>query len=218
MARKTTQHSEGILPAKVAQRLACLPPPQDGKRLRVLDAYGGDGDIWRAVRAARGIDDIQVTSIDKTPRQRGQLAIDNLRYLRSADLRRFDVIDLDAWGVPAAQLRTVAESGFMGVIPWTCIVVGMGPAPNDVLRAAGVPRSWTRVAQHLYSTAAPLADLWLNYLHSLGYRSTLVASLNLAGGQRVYGVTGDLSRWSRQRQDIAEEQAVAILSAHRQSP
>lgn len=68
---------------------------------------------------------------------------DNLKILPSLALGEFDLIDLDAYGVPYKQLRIVAEKAPNVPVAVTCIMQSMSPVPREMLVACGIPEQWT---------------------------------------------------------------------------
>jgi len=105
----TKKTNNSFLGNKVRLRLNYLP-----KNPSVLDCYGGARLIWRAVEELSGCS-VRYIGIDKIDYGVGfYLDGDNLGYLRGMDLSRFNVIDLDAYGVPYEQLKAVFERGYKG--------------------------------------------------------------------------------------------------------
>ena len=199
--RKMQHQSLAALRTKVAQRLAALPP---GDPVRVLDAYGGDGDIWRHV--ARLTDTpVEVTSIDQTARRRTQLAVDNRRYLASADLSRFDVIDLDAWGFPAEQLAIVADQQYPGTIHYTACSMSISLTSHAIIAAAGIPLDWLKTVTYLIHRRASQVDQWLEFCSRLGFPDHVVAETADGGARYAYGACGDLTHWTPARQTEADK-------------
>lgn len=91
---------------KVALRLGGLPKK---KSIRVLDAFGGEGRIWDEVKRRSG-KTITVVKLDLDPDKSGiYLKGDNEKFLRSMNLSKFDVIDLDAYGIPYKQMAAVFD-------------------------------------------------------------------------------------------------------------
>lgn len=185
---RTRQHSgRGVLCVKVAQRLTLLPPPSANgdEPVRVLDAYAGDGEIWRWVRRWRP--DVAVTSIEKDPsRGHGAIRADNRRVLKAMDLSRFDVLDLDAWGQPTDQLGIAHDRGFDGVVFWTFIAT-YPRGSHLLLDAAGIPREWVKLAPTTMFGQGGVFDLWVQFLAIRGWQRMCVAR---AGNGRYYGAVG----------------------------
>lgn len=76
-------------------------------RAKVMDAYAGDGEMYRAVwkraRAYTGCD-LKFFRDD-----RHAFVGDNRRVLRAVDLGQFNIFDLDAYGSPWEQAMIIAE-------------------------------------------------------------------------------------------------------------
>lgn len=117
---------------KVGLRVNHLPK---AKVTTVLDCFAGNGRIWRAVKR-RSKKDIRVLAMEK--REIGfRLPGDNLAWLAEIDLSKFNVIDLDAYGVPYEQLSLLFERGYRGVVFVTFIQSMWGRMPNNLLLDIG---------------------------------------------------------------------------------
>ena len=131
---KTDNH---YLADKVALRVSMikgLPDP-----IRVLDCYGGHGVVWRAVQRLTGRV-INRTAIDmRTDLHAAHLHGDNLKVMAGLDLSQYDVIDLDAYGVPTEQLDMVLRSTFRGVVFVTMIQTVVGEMPQRMCKEIGLP-------------------------------------------------------------------------------
>jgi len=184
----TRQHGgRGILCVKVAQRLTLLPPPAGPGEppVRVLDAYAGDGEIWRWVTRWRP--DVEVTSIEKDPsRGKGAIRADNRRVLKAMDLTQFSVLDLDAWGQPTDQLAIAHDRGFDGVVFWTFIAT-YPRGSHLLLDAAAIPRAWSQIAPTTMFGQGGVFDLWVQFLAVRGWPRMAVTR---AGQGRYYGAVG----------------------------
>ena len=79
----------------------------DKDELNVLDVYHGKGLIWKSI-INQSSKKINVLGID----EKGydgiiQLKGDNVKFLKHIDLSMYDIIDLDAYGIPFKQLETI---------------------------------------------------------------------------------------------------------------
>jgi hypothetical protein len=118
---------------KVQLRVNNLPPGD----LRVLDCYSGKGLIWAAVERITGRK-IIILPIDKRPdKDDFHLPGENLEYLETLDLSRFNVVDLDAYGIPFDQIDCLIRRGYQGTVFVTAIQSVMGRLPNSMLEAIG---------------------------------------------------------------------------------
>ncbi len=135
--------------AKVELRVSCLP---EGP-LRVLDCYSGTGRLWNEVRRRCPTRDIQVLRIDQRNGLPGiYLKGDNRKYLASMDLDRFNVIDLDAYGVPFDQMEIVfgRPQRLIKTVFVTFIRSGVGQLPYAMLEALGYRRSMISKSPSLF--------------------------------------------------------------------
>jgi hypothetical protein len=128
------QTNNSYIADKVALRAGHLP----AGNVRVLDCFGGEGKIWTAVKKLTGRKitalPIDIKEYDDAP---FHLPGDNRAYLETLDLTKFNVIDLDAYGVPFDQLEQVFNSKYTGVIFVTFIQSIMRILPFGLLQAVG---------------------------------------------------------------------------------
>jgi hypothetical protein len=103
----------------------------------VLDCYAGEGLVWDAVEREIGRP-VRRIGIDIHDWGAGfYLPGDNTRYLRTIDLTQFNIVDLDAYGVPYEQLRILIDRGFSGRVYATVIQTIVGEMPHGMLREIG---------------------------------------------------------------------------------
>lgn len=159
---KLTDNS--YLSDKVALRLAHLPD-KDG--LRVLDCYGGTGKIWKAVRKLSGRR-IMTLPIDVRDNVGFHLPGDNRAYLDALDLGKFDIIDLDAYGIPYDQLKLIFERNYRGTVFVTFIQSIMGQINQGLLAEIGYPAEMVKKIPTLFGRRG--WDHFLQYLalHGVG--------------------------------------------------
>ena len=143
-------------------------------RVRVLDAFAGEGLIWKSVQEQLPGVEFDILKIEKKPyAEPGVIAGDNRKVMPSLDLAEFDLIDLDAYGIPYEQLRLCAERAPGVPVAVTCIMSALTPMPVALLMAAQIPREWAdkkRTGQILFSRWRE--EWWDNYCAVLGYTST----------------------------------------------
>ncbi len=105
--------------------------------VNVLECYAGHGWVWNAVRS-KFAGSIAVTQIDKRKDKTNVfLRGDNRKYLATMDLSGYDIIDLDAYGIPFEQLEIVFGRGFRGIVHGTFIQSGLGTVNKKLLVQAG---------------------------------------------------------------------------------
>ena len=126
---------------KVILRIRHLP---DKKEINVLDAFSGDGLIWKCIRANTD-KKINVLRIDQKPNRQGTyLKGDNLKFMASMDLSEFDVIDLDAYGIPYKQLEILFRQKLKCTVFVTFIQSMKGGLPFGFLKECGYQKSMVR--------------------------------------------------------------------------
>lgn len=145
-----TKTDNAFLADKVDLRVNNLPTPREGEPMRVLDAYSGKGVIWDRVQ--RKVDfDIAVTKIDKRPDiSTFRLKGNNTKIMNGLDLSIYDVIDLDAYGIPYDQLRVLFQKGYHGTVFVTFIQVGLGSIPHKMLYDLGFQKFKSRKGMTIF--------------------------------------------------------------------
>jgi len=104
--------------------------------LRILDAYAGKGTIWKKIGEERKIE--WYTPIEKE-RGKNPMAIcgDNEKIIPKLDLSAYNIIDLDAYGMPINLLLEVLKNETLQkgtVIFVTCIGYARGTLPHEGAR------------------------------------------------------------------------------------
>ena len=104
MTKQWTQRDNTDKGIKIDIRLRILAglitPPH------VLECFAGEGKLYAA--CYKGMDCLGLDK-KKITDGRNMLNIDNLKFLRSADLSRFNVFDLDAYGSPWYQFLIILK-------------------------------------------------------------------------------------------------------------
>lgn len=139
-----------------------------------MEAFGGDGVIWKQVKT-RTDKEILVLRIDKKQDKKGiYLRGDNQKFLKSLELSGFDIIDLDAYGSPFNQLEILFRRRFTGLIICTYIQTGMGQINKKLLEKLGYTSKMLDKAQTLF-TRNPFQKM-LNYLSISGIKEITLVS------------------------------------------
>jgi len=169
---KPVQTENSFFAEKVTLRLEHLPKKDT---LRILDCFSADGSLWKEIQK-RTKQKLQVLRIEKEPGKRGSyLPGDNCKYLASLDLQSFDVIDLDAFGVPYAQLRILFERGYKGHVYVTFIQSMFGRLPPAMLEEIGFTAAMIEKAPSLFNRAGRVH--FLAYLGRHGIKKTQIISI-----------------------------------------
>jgi hypothetical protein len=136
---KGSKTNNSYLSDKVALRANHLPA---GRELYILDCYAGKGIIWQAVKELTGRKIVTLPiEISKEKDVGFHLPGDNRAYLDTLDLDQFDAIDLDAYGVPYQQLKSIFQREYHGAVFVTFIQSVYGQMPFGVLQEIGFSRT-----------------------------------------------------------------------------
>lgn len=109
---------------------------------RVLDVFGGHGVVWAAVTRQTGKRISRVAVDNRLDLFDPHLHGDNTKIVKGLDLSRFDVVDLDAYGIPAALIHeVVVDKRFKGVVFVTAIQTMHGGMPKAICEGLGLPQS-----------------------------------------------------------------------------
>jgi len=137
---------------KIALRLNHIPHKP---LLTVLDAFGGDDVIWNKIKE-RYDGEINILRCDQKADKKGAyLRGNNVKFLRAMDLSRFDVIDLDAYGYPYAQLKEIFKwhhrRRLEAMVFVTAIQVSFNALPYGMLEELGYPKAMIRKIPTLFA-------------------------------------------------------------------
>lgn len=121
--------------AKVNLRINHLPEGD----IYVLDCYSGKGIIWKEIKDRTGRN-IKVLPIDIKKDNIFHLVGNNLDFLSTIDLSKFNVVDLDAYGTPFEQLEILFKKEYHGTVFVTFIQSIMGAIPYRLLESVGFTR------------------------------------------------------------------------------
>ena len=149
---------------KVNLRFNCLP---NKKRINILECFAGKGLLWDAV-SIKTNKQLDITRIEKEKGKgdKPYLVGDNLKFLKILDLSKYDIIDLDAYGIPIAQLEILFNSKYKGIIIITYISSVFGCLPRKLLYSLGYTKLMINKIPTLFYKN-PLGKI-LQYLSSKG--------------------------------------------------
>ena len=151
------------LKQKVELRIKYLP---DKTKIKVLDCFAGKGTIWRQVKKESD-KQIQIISIEKEKgKNKSALEGDNVKYLLSMDLTKFDIIDLDAYGIPFEQLEILFKRNYKGIVFITAIQSIIGKIPNGLLIKLGYTQKMINKIPSLFNRNG--IEKVKNYLYLCG--------------------------------------------------
>lgn len=144
--KKTDNHYTGD---KVALRTD--HSPWSDKELNVLDCFGGHGIIWRAIQRKTENKINRVAIDQRKDMLQMHLHGDNVKVMKSMDLSKFDVIDLDAYGIPYEQLKIVFDKNFKGTVFVTAIQTMTGNMPHGLLQEIGFSKEMIEKSPSLFA-------------------------------------------------------------------
>lgn len=169
---------------KVKLRLKAIAEiPKD--EVSILECYAGKGLLYAEVKKHTS-KKLHIVSIEK---EKGKnpfaLCGDNLKFLPTLDLEKFDIIDLDAYGIPSEQIKIIADRGWHGGLVATCITqrLGWGRCPNILLKKINA----VKIARKVPTLFAPyLFQLFEHFLFSFGVRQKKGYYFNEQSGYKHY--------------------------------
>jgi len=131
----------------------------------ILECYSGNGLIYDGVRKLSD-KKISVTRIDiKKDREGAYLCGDNRKYLKAMDLSAYNIIDLDAYGIPFDQIDIIMRRQWHGILFVTHIQSVMGTLPNKLLNRIGITRPMISKCPTLFSRLGltPIKKMFSDY-------------------------------------------------------
>lgn len=133
----------------------------------ILECFAGKGVLYRTIKN----DSIKITSIEieQGKNKKAHLTGDSFKYLLSLDLSQYNIIDLDAYGIPFKYIDHIIKSGFKGYVIVTAIQSGMGKLPNDLLLKLGYTKNMIKKIPTLFNTRG--LEKLKNYLYLVGVKS-----------------------------------------------
>lgn len=179
---------------KVAVRQEAIANLPDG--VRVLDCFCGNNVLWKSVAPpcpvpgaqAQGFPDVYL-GLEKV-KGKGSRNIhgDNLRLIPSLDLSRYNVIDLDAYGIPGAQLIALLRNKTLPdsvVIVYTAIGGAIARGQKKLMSATGIRSEAYEKCPMLWNKK--MLDLWYFFLLKIGVEKVFRVVLNDGSYEKHYG-------------------------------
>lgn len=157
-----TQTDNSKLNEKVSLRLMSLNEIAK-EEIEVLEIFGGNGVCWRNVAKSTN-KRIKTTRIDKREGLNGEyIRGDNLKILPSLNFEKYDIIDVDAYGIPFEHLELLFQRKLKNkVIIVTSIRSVLGALPKKLYETNGIDWNMVKKCQSLFSKN--YIDLMLGYL------------------------------------------------------
>jgi len=104
------------------------------KRPIILECFAGESKIWDKVQKITG-KNLIVLRIEKEKNKGNRIYLqgDNLKYLKGMDLTKYNIIDLDSYGIPFKQLEILFKKQYKGIVIVTAIQSVIGCLPHELL-------------------------------------------------------------------------------------
>ena len=148
MSKVQTDNDEKYYPLKIKIRLQSIDKI---KNPVVLDCFSGDGTLWKNIKNLSD-KEIKVLRIETKQKAKGvYLKGDNKKFLKTIDLKAFDIIDLDAYGIPCDQLDILFKRNYKGIVIVTAIQSMLGQLPVKMLKEVGYSKEMIKKCPTLFS-------------------------------------------------------------------
>ena len=135
----------------------------------ILECFAGRGILYKNIRKQIN-KNIKLTSIEleKNKYPKAHLTGDSFKYLKSIDLSNYNIIDLDAYGIPIKYIDYLVDKKYKGYVIVTAIQSGMGKLPNLLLNKLGYSQNMIKKIPTLFNSNG-LGKL-RNYLYLVGVK------------------------------------------------
>lgn len=142
--------------------------------MKILDCFSGYGTIWETIKRDY---DIDITSIEKRDTNRIIYTGNNIKLMEQLDLTKYDIIDLDAYGMPTEQLKIISKTAREGqIIHFTFITVGFGGISESIKLAYGYSKEQIRQCPTLFNKEP--FEQFKNFLYTLFGEKVIVYLTN----------------------------------------
>jgi len=168
---------------KVKLRIENLP---EKKTIKVLDAFAGDGLIWKEIIKQCPDKVFEIVSIDnKKGLNNDNIVSNNVYYILRNDISNFDVIDLDCYGSPFETLRAIFYNKKVNAIVFfTLIRSGLGSTKKDMLSEIYGIEIANRISRVFSKNPIePFCD----YIRKHGITKINYTSVQKTGSNKFYG-------------------------------
>lgn len=178
MSKVQTKTDNSFLIDKVELRKKFIPNKDN---VKILNCYGGDNEIWKRIEKEISAN-LDITNIDiKEKNNKAYLQGDNAKFLESLNLDVYDIIDLDAYGVPYQQLKTIFKKKYKGIVFITFIQSVMGSLPNGILNDFGYTKTMLKKCRTIFYKRG--VDIMMHFLAINGIRKITYKYAN----RKLYG-------------------------------
>jgi len=121
------------------------------KKINVLELYSGGGVLWEKVKENTN-KQINILKVDIKDNKKGvYLKGDNRKFYPLFNFENYDIIDIDAYGVPYQQLKAIFSKGFNGYVVVTFIQSVMGNLPNEMITSIGYSKEMIKKCKSIFN-------------------------------------------------------------------
>jgi hypothetical protein len=123
------------------------------ENLKVLDLFAGKNKLWSS------FDCKTYYGVEKEKGKGKNLYADNLKVIPSLDLSRFNVIDVDSYGIPANQIEALYNNPTLKagtVIIYTCITSKLSALNKTITKMFNIDKIYSKCPVLFNSLAVEL--------------------------------------------------------------
>jgi len=171
MNRRQIKTDNSYLNSKINLRVNHLP---DQQSIKVLDCFAGRSRIWKEIKK-KSNKNINVVGIDRIS-YGSTLKGDNVKYLKGMNLDKYDIIDLDAYGVPFKQLEIIFKKKYKGILFITFVQSIFGRLPVRMLTKIGYTKNMIRKCPTLFNRNG--IEKFKQYLAINGIKKIIIINKN----------------------------------------
>jgi len=171
MNRRQIKTDNSYLNSKINLRMNHLP---DKQSIKVLDCFAGRSRIWKEIKK-KSNKNINVIGIDRIS-YGSTLKGDNIKYLKGMNLNKYDIIDLDAYGVPFRQLEIIFRKKYKGILFITFIQSIFGSLPVKMLEKIGYTRKMIKKCPTIFNRNS--IEKFKQYLAINGIKKIIIINKN----------------------------------------
>jgi len=171
MNRPQIKTDNSYLNSKINLRMNHLPNKQS---IKVLDCFAGRSRIWEEIKkkSSKNINTVGINRISYGSTLKG----DNIKYLKGMNLDKYDIIDLDAYGVPFRQLEIVFRKKYKGILFVTFVQSIFGRLPVRMLEKIGYTRKMIKKCPTIFNRNG--IEKFKQYLAINGIKKIIIINKN----------------------------------------
>ena len=163
-----TNNSDTCFSLKVFQRIKKIKE-LNKKEINVLDAYCGDGLIWKEIIKRMPEIKFNLTNLDiKKGWNNNYTIVKNDWWILRNDVKCFDIVDLDAHHCPYEQVCALSLKGYTGLVFFTFILEGMGELKPLMVIDAGYSLDQVKRMRKMFRFGKDAINLWCEIIKKYG--------------------------------------------------